>query len=207
MLKKAANLLNINADHNQKWLLWSMAISGLISTYIGPMLTKTVITDLPPQWLAIDSLVMSLSVLIIGMSWRGKIREKAIKSFSMLAITECACGFILAMYLCFIGYNAWIYAIGSLIYSSLIVVFIGKCIMAFKAKLWIEKEREIYDNNLSIVGGIVCVVGYLTALIAMPSLKVALFLWGLACIFDDIGWIIVYIKNKERLKENLEDEE
>ena len=73
--------------------------------------------------------------------------------------------------------------------------------MAFKAKLWVEKEREIYDNNMSIVSGIVCIVGYVFALIALPSLKVSLFLWSVCCIFDDIGWLIVYTKNKKTLRE------
>ena len=72
--------------------------------------------------------------------------------------------------------------------------------MAFKAKLWVEKEREIYDNNVSIVSGIVCIIGYISALIALPSLKVSLFLWSVCCIFDDVGWLIVYAKNKEVLK-------
>lgn len=73
--------------------------------------------------------------------------------------------------------------------------------MAFKAKLWIEKEREIYDNNASIVSGIVCVVGYLFAILALPSLKLSLFLWSICCIIDDIGWIIVYKINKTKLIE------
>ena len=73
--------------------------------------------------------------------------------------------------------------------------------MAFKAKLWVEKEREIYDNNMSIVSGIVCIIGYVFALIALPSLKVSLFLWSVCCVFDDIGWIIVYAKNKKTLRE------
>ena len=73
--------------------------------------------------------------------------------------------------------------------------------MAFKAKLWVEKDREIYDNNASIVTGIVCIVGYLFAIIALPSLKVSLFLWSICCIIDDIGWIIVYKINKEKLIE------
>lgn len=73
--------------------------------------------------------------------------------------------------------------------------------MAFKAKLWLEKEREIYDNNVSIVSGIVCIIGYVFALIALPSLKVSLFLWSICCIFDDIGWLIVYTKNKKTLRE------
>ena len=73
--------------------------------------------------------------------------------------------------------------------------------MVFKSKMWNERAREIYDNNNSIVLGIVCVIGYLTALIAMPSLKVALFIWGICCIIDDIGWIYVYYKNRQKIKE------
>lgn len=201
VLSKLSNIFNIHPDKNQRWLLWSMAISGLIGTYTSPMLVKTVISDLPAQWLAIESVVLSITGLLIGMLWKGKIREKAIKNFATLAIIECTCTFVLAMYLCFIEYNPWVYGIASLIYTSLIVIFIGKCIMCFKAKLWVEREREIYDNNMSIVYGIVCVIGYLFALFAMPSLQLALFLWGFCCIFDDIGWIIVYFRNKEILHE------
>ena len=72
--------------------------------------------------------------------------------------------------------------------------------MAFKAVLWQEKERELYDNNISIIGGIVCVIGFSLALLFMPSLKAALFIWALCCILDDIGWLIVYQKNKKQLK-------
>ena len=71
--------------------------------------------------------------------------------------------------------------------------------MVFKSKLWVESQREIYDNNSSIVAGIVCIGGYLFALIALPPLEVALFLWALCCIIDDIGWIIVYKRNREVL--------
>jgi hypothetical protein len=60
---------------------------------------------------------------------------------------------------------------------------------------------EIYDNNVSIVSGIVCIIGYVFALMALPSLKVSLFLWSVCCVFDDIGWLIVYAKNKKTLRE------
>ena len=72
--------------------------------------------------------------------------------------------------------------------------------MAFKAKLWSDKDREVFDNNSSIVVGIVCVTGYFMALVALPSLKLSLFLWAICCVIDDIGWIIVYIKNIKILK-------
>lgn len=68
--------------------------------------------------------------------------------------------------------------------------------MAFRARMWNDKAKEIYDNNNSIVGGICCIVGFAMSLFALPSLKLSLFLWGLCCIIDDLGWIIVYIKNK-----------
>lgn len=64
----------------------------------------------------------------------------------------------------------------------------------------VEKEREIYDNNQSVIAGLVCIIGFTLALVFMPPLKVAILLWGLCCIIDDIGWIIVYNKNKNALK-------
>ena len=200
MMKKILNLLNIHPDANQKWLLISLVISGLLITYAHPTLLKTIISGLPAQWIAFQSLAASISALLMGMIWKGKIREKAIKWFFYLALTESVCGFLLGLYLCFIDFNVWVFAIASLIYTTVISTFVGKCIMAFKAKLWIEKDREVYDNNTSIVSGIVCLVGYLFALVALPPLKLSLFLWSICCILDDIGWLIVYKKNKLILK-------
>ena len=40
------------------------------------------------------------------------------------------------------------------------------------------------------------------ALLFMPSLKVGLFLWSICCIIDDIGWIIVFNKNKTLLRKD-----
>ena len=200
MVKKILNLLNIHPDANQKWLLISLVISGLLITYAHPTLLKTIISGLPAQWIAFESVVASISGLLIGMIWQGKVRQKAIKYFFYLALIESLCGFILGLYLCFINFNVWVLAIASLIYTTVISSFVGKCIMAFKAKLWIEKDREVYDNNTSIVSGIVCLVGYLFALVALPPLKLSLFLWSICCILDDIGWLIVYKKNKLILK-------
>ena len=200
IFKKFLDIMNIHADDNQKWLLISMFISGLLATYISPAITKTIITELPAEWIAFESLFSAIVGLLLGIIWQGKFRHNIIQYFVIFCITECILGFLCAMYLCFIHYNVWIFAVSTLIYGNLITSLVGKCIMAFKAKLWPEKEREIYDNNLSIVGGITCIIGFALALFMMPSLKVALFIWGLCCIVDDIGWIIVYIKNQKTLK-------
>lgn len=201
MVKKILDFFNIHPDENQKWLLLSTFFSGLLVTYAAPAITKAIITALPAEWIAFESLFGSLSGLLIGIIWKDNVRDKAMKYFMWLAISESVIGFILAMFLCFIHYNVWVFAIVSLLYTSFISIFVGKCIMAFKPKLWNDKAREVYDNNYSIVSGIVCVTGYGLALIAMPSLQVSLFLWGLCCILDDIGWIYVYYKNSEKIKE------
>ena len=198
--KKILTILNIHADDNQKWLLWSMFFSGLLATYVSPQISKTVITQLPAEWIAFEALFSSIVALIIGMIWKGKFRHNIIKYFIIFCIGECLAGFLMAMYLVFIQYNVWVLAITELIYGNFICSLVGKCIMAFKAKLWPEKEREIYDNNLSIVSGITCIIGFAIALIMMPSLNTSLFIWGLCCIIDDLGWIIVYRKNQEILK-------
>lgn len=200
MIKKFLNLFNIHPDKNQRWILMSFFLSGLLITYVNPTITKAIVSELPAEWLAVQSLVGSISGLLLGIVWKGKVRKTAIKYFAILAISESLIGFILALYLCLIQYNVWVFAITSLIYSTFITEFVLKCIMTFKSKLWIEKDREIYDNNVSIVEGIVCIIGFSCALLFLPSLKVSLFIWGLCCIFDDIGWIIVYLKNKNVLE-------
>ena len=200
MIKKLLGYINIHPDKNQSWLLMSLVVSGLLITYAHPTLVKEIISNLPAQWIAFESLAASIAGLLIGMIWQKNVRKKAIRYFFYLAFAESLRGCLLGFYLCFINWNVWIFTTASLIYTTIISTFVGKCIMAFKAKLWVEKEREIYDNNVSIVSGIVCIIGYISALIALPSLKVSLFLWSVCCIFDDIGWLIVYTKNKEVLK-------
>ena len=200
IISKILTLLNIHADNNQKWLLISMFFSGLLTTYVSPQISKSVITQLPAEWIAFEALFSSIVGLIIGITWKGKFRHNIIQYFIIFCICECLAGFVMAMYLVFINYNVWVLAITQLIYCNFICTLVSKCIMAFKAKLWIEKEREIYDNNLSIVSGITCIIGFAFALLIMPSLNIALFIWGLCCIIDDTGWIIVYTKNERILK-------
>lgn len=200
LLEKLLNLLNVHPDKNQRWILLSLFLSGLLITYVHPAIVKEVYTNLPAEWIAFESLSSSVAGLVVGMLWKGSIRKGVTKNFLAFAISESVLGCLLGLFLAFIHYNVWIFAVASLIYSAFITTFVGKCIMAFKAKLWIEREREIYDNNQSVILGIVCVIGFSLVLFFMPSLKLALVIWGLCCIIDDIGWILVYVKNKETLK-------
>lgn len=199
-IKKILDILNIHPDKNQRWILLSLFMSGLLITYVQPAIVKEVYTNLPAQWIAFESLATSIAGFLVGVIWKGSVRTIVTKNFLIFAISESLLGCLLGFFLVFVYYNVWIFAVTSLIYSAFITTFVGKCIMVFKSKLWIEKEREIYDNNHSIVVGIVCIIGFSMALLFMPPLNVALIIWALCCIIDDIGWILVYVKNKQQLK-------
>lgn len=199
-LKKILNILNVHPDSNQIWILTSLFLSGLLITYIHPAIVKEIYSSLPAEWIAFESLASSIAGLVVGILWQKTIRRGVIKYFLIFAISESVLGCLLGLFLTFVYYDVWIFAIASLVYSAFITTFVSKCIMAFKAKLWVERERETYDNNQSIIAGIVCIIGFSMALLFMPSLKLAIFIWALCCIIDDIGWCIVYIKNKNELK-------
>ena len=52
MIKQILDKLNIKPDNNQKWILLSLFISGLLITYSSPVIAKSIITALPAEWIA-----------------------------------------------------------------------------------------------------------------------------------------------------------
>lgn len=205
-MKKLLNLLNLRVDENQRWILLSLFVSGLMMTYINPRIVKEIISELPAEFIAVQSLVSSVTALLISIIWRGKLREKAIRYFMYLITAESLCGFVLGFYLTFIRYDVWLFAVATLIYSSLISSFVSKCIMVFKSILWVERKREGYDNNKQVIVSITCIIGFTASIIYMPTLKFSTFMWGLCCIIDDIGWGIVYYKNKKNMLQTMHKE-
>ena len=98
MIKKLLGYINIHPDKNQSWLLISLVISGLLITYAHPTLVKEIISNLPAQWIAFESLAASIAGLLIGMIWQKNVRKKAIRYFYLGAIMNPS-----AM----IEFNAW----------------------------------------------------------------------------------------------------
>lgn len=201
MFKKILNFLNIKVQPYQHFTLFSCFFSLLFHSYYGPVLLKVAVSELPAQYLAFETVWCCLTSLIMGICWKGKFRKFAIKNFSAFALIESIAGFCLAMWLAFVSWNVWIYSIFALLYVSLITFTIGRCVMVFKTKLWNEKSRELYDNTYSIVADFALVFGACLSMIFSPSLKLALILYGCSCIIDDIGWILLWHKLKEKLIE------
>ena len=201
-VKKILNLFNLKLDNNQKYIVVSLILCGLLCSYISPVIIKDIYTKLPSEWIAFESLVGSISGFLISIFWRDTIRRQAIKKFLALVIGETVCGILVCAYLLLIDYNIWVLAIAQLIYTTFITSFVCKCIMVFKSKLWNNKDRETYDNNMEIVACLTSILGYLTAIIVELNIYLSIFLWGIAYLVDDIGWAIVYFKNKEMLSKN-----
>jgi len=191
------DFLNLKIQKNQGILIICSCITGFIFCYISARIQKEIISSLPAEFLSIQSLWFCITSVLIGILWKGSTRHFAIKYFAILAISESLLAFFLGMYLVFVYYNVWIFAIGTLLYQSVISNFVFKCLMCFESKLWQEREREDFDNTNSVVKSIICAIGFGIAILAMPNIKVAIFLWGCSCVVDDIGWIIVYKKNRE----------
>ena len=194
-------VFNIQIQENQGFLLFSSAISGLIYTYSNPPICKEIISKLPPEWISFEGAWFCLSALVIGAIWKNGTRRFAMRFFTWFALVESLGSFALAAYLVFVQYNVWVFAILTLFYSSIVTTFVGKCIMMFQSKLWNGKEREMYDNTASIFRNGVAMIGFTLAILSMPTLETAILLWGVGCVFDDIGWIIVYNKTKPRIIE------
>ena len=198
-VKKILNLFNLKLDSNHKYIVVSLILCSLLCSYISPVIVKDIYTKLPSEWIAFESLVGSISGFLISIFWRDAIRKQVIKKFLTLVIGETVCGILVCAYLLLIDYNIWVLAIAQLIYTTFITSFVCKCIMVFKSKLWNNKDRETYDNNIEIVSCLTSILGYLIAILAEPNIYLAIFLWGIAYLVDDIGWAIVYFKNKELL--------
>ena len=200
-MKKVLSFLNLDFQENQAVIAASCFVSLAINSYIGPMLCKTVITALPAQWLSFETVWCCLASLALGVAWKGAFRKNAMKWFVAFAAAESLAGLSLGLWLAFAGWNVWVYAVFSLFYVSVVSFTIGKCIMAFKSKLWNEKSREKFDNTDAIVRNVGLLLGGSAAMAFCPSLKTALVLFAVACVVDDVGWITIYLKCRDRLEE------
>ena len=200
--EKVFALLNINVQKNQGWLLMSSCVSGLIYAFSFAPIQKEVVSKMPTQFLSLQALWFCVSALLIGIVWEGRPRLIAIRHYVILTVTESVAAFLLALYLVFVQYNVWLYAIAAMLYSSVIATFVGKCAMMFESRFWTAGAREAFDNTSSVVRNITAMVGFGCASLLVPNLPTAIFMWGLGCIFDDIGWVIVYSINRQRILES-----
>ena len=82
----------------------------------------------PAEWIAFESLASSVAALLVGIIWKGNVRRTVTKNFLVFAIAESVLGCLLGLFLAFVYYNVWLFAIVSLIYSAFITTFVSSAI-------------------------------------------------------------------------------
>ena len=160
---------------------------------------KVCVELLPTQWLSFEQLMLSVFLIIACSLWKNdKFREKSLKIFLYLSIFEMISGMILAFSMA-VWFNVWIFAIGSLIYTGAVSILLHRVEVSFKSKLFNYRDRENFDNDMELACSLSSLIGFGIASIVSIPISSALILWGIAWI-GNLGWIMVYIKNKNVLK-------
>jgi len=189
----------MNKLSNQTILIVCEFVSMVLMCIAWPTLQKTCITLLPARWIALQNVVVSVSGVVFAWMWKNeKFRQLSINGYLPIAVIEILFGTILSFLMMF-NFNVWVYAIGQLICTSVISVYIGRMTNAFRAIIFKDRERENYDNNIYLWSNAAAILGFFLSLLKPPPLNISLLLWGISWIFS-IGWIIVYIKNKNIIK-------
>lgn len=159
---------------------------------------KVCVELLPTQWLSFEQLMLSVFLIIACSLWKNdKFREKSLKIFLYLSIFEMISGMILAFSMA-VWFNVWIFAIGSLIYTGAVSILLNRVEVSFKSKLFNYRDREDFDNDMELACSLSSLIGFGIASIISIPISSALILWGIAWV-GNLGWIMVYIKNKKML--------
>ena len=159
---------------------------------------KVCVELLPAQWLSFEQLMLSVFLIIACSLWKNdKFRDKSLSIFLYLSIFEMISGMILAFSMA-VWFNVWIFAVGSLIYTGAISILLNRVEVSFKSKLFNNRGRENFDNDMELACSLSSLIGFGIASIISIPINSALILWGIAWL-GNIGWIVVYLKNKKIL--------
>lgn len=79
-VKEILNLFNLKLDNNQKYIVASLILCGLLCSYISPVIVKDIYTKLPSEWIAFESLVGSISGFLISIFGETLLENKLLKN-------------------------------------------------------------------------------------------------------------------------------
>lgn len=197
---KAVNGLLSNIDRDQKAILAVASICGLLGAFVAPTINKFIMSNISERFIAFQGIAGITGALIAECSWKAsKFSARIKKSFVALILVENLLCVGLVSYLIFVDKNVELYAIGSVVTSTLIGEYTSLAIRSFKNHLWSGDDRDRYDNNQGIVGGIVAVSGLFLAAIVIPTVDQALWIWAAETGFSGLGWVIVYRRHRSEL--------
>lgn len=185
-------------DKTSSILLLFAFIQSLMMALAYPAIRKVTGELLPSQYFAIEAFLQCLVGLFVCFLWNfKKFRLNSFKLFKILAWLEIIVCAVIGIY-CYFNFNIWVFAIGSLLVSCIITIYLARIINSFRVATFPDRQREFYDNNMNIITSISALIGLGIGIFFPIPLSTSILLWGFGC-FATIGWLVIYKRNKQIL--------
>lgn len=206
---KFIDWLDIKPTKDQRVLLISNGIICFITAFVSSaMMNNCAVVNFNEEFTSTMNLISCVCGIVIGKVWTGYVRDHLMRNYKVYVIVECIIfsAIYLFLALCHELWNPYAYMIIGLIYSVLIGRFIGRSQDVIKSAVWVDNDqRERFNINMNNVAPLASLVGFILIKVWYPGLTTSLILLSSVCIIDDIGWFIVYCKNKDKVLQYLKD--
>lgn len=194
-------------DKDTQILTLADFITILLGSLCGPTMMRALTTGISESDLATRSFVGIICGLLLNQFWVKSLRNKLLKHYMGFCWLETFLTTGLVIYLIIFGWNPIVYLWGSIIYGSFVSRVVGKLTSAYSNQLWKGRAREDRGNDKAYLSMIISLVGSGIVMMGLvPTVDQALILWGLSSFVDDLGWMIVYSRNKNFLDEAVHEE-
>ena len=190
----------IDMDQNSQILFLFDVIGTILMTISMPVISKMFMSEVSADELGQRMLVSTICGFILEQFWVKSVRNGLLKHYMCFCWLETALTTGLIVYMLIFGWNYHVYMWGSVLYGTFISRIVGKLTSAYSNQLWQGRDREDRQNSLSYLNKVAGIAaGILLALGVVPTLEQSLIMWGITSAIDDLGWMIVYSRNKEQL--------
>lgn len=186
----------------QKLLLLAFFIEDFFVSWGYPAFYRAVMPLITERVLAMSTIVSCASGIIICQIWN-KYSDKLIFKYMYFNIFELLLNIIMVT-VAIITKNYFIYYIVDIIVASFITRQLVCAHTKIKSILLLGKDREIFDNNSSIVSNCAVLIGSTIALVFGSNLpiNISLILLLVSLVSGNIFYLYVFIKFKPQIKES-----
>lgn len=179
-------------------LLIGNLISNFAYSFSYPFVYYSLMNSINENLISINSIAICLGGIVIPYIWN-KYSDKIYSYYGYILFSEIIFYSILVLLILFKIINNKIYYI----LDTFLFVFITKNIICGNNKLisikYKNKEREEYDNNLTIVSNSSSLIGFILSLFFHIDINIAfIFIW-IGIVSDNIFYYISYKKSKKEL--------
>lgn len=181
-------------------MLAATFITTLFYSATYPYIHKEIMMNVSDTVVAINQIINCISIVVLGSLWNKK-SDKLFRFYPVLCVLESVAG-VLSTVLATVTHNILLYYIVDTLIFSIITRNIccgGVKLRAIRYRT--EKEREHFDNNNNSASAIATIIGSLLAMNLDLNFVVMLWIATIGNTIDNVFYIYIYIKTKERRTE------